>query len=253
MSIYELLAKNQKKRKSFQKTEDYSFYMDNHHLLSKISRFSSLMGLENDDFNIIRANILIEAYLNKDFIEKEIASLATYLDLSKKANQLKLVAALKEKCLELPYLMVEKNKIYIPLFSIPVNIIYSREPEKTLQFPYSSLRDNFNDSIIDPFDTYGPQLYDSYFTRLVKIATNGKEIAFFHYDTNAVYVINSQGRLDCKIVLFDKYMKKISNSHMLERLRPVMERYFADDREGFINSLEENKFISSKMKNILKG
>ena len=79
------------------------------------------------------------------------------------------------------------------------------------------------------------------------------EIAYFHYDTNTIYIVNSQGRLDLKIVLFDKYIRRPVYNHMLERITPVVEQYFANDRQNFIKSLLDNKFISNKMFHILSN
>ena len=81
----------------------------------------------------------------------------------------------------------------------------------------------------------------------MKIDSYQNVIAFFHYDTLTVYIVNDQGRLDSKIVLFDRYMKKIVTTHMLERVRPVVKAYFENNQKEFMKSLEENGFISSKM------
>ena len=113
--------------------------------------------------------------------------------------------------------------------------------------PYNDLKNNFIDSSIDPFDTYGAELFNSFFTSLVKVDTNGKEVAYFHYDTNTIYIINDQGRLDLKIVLFDKYLRKINTNHMLERVTPVVRKYFENDKEGFLKALLENNLISKKL------
>lgn len=121
-----------------------------------------------------------------------------------------------------------------------------------LTYPYNELGENFVDSAIDPFDAYGTSLFDSFFTKLVKIGTNGKEVAFFHYDTNTIYIVNNQGRLDCKIVLFDKYIKRPDYSHMIDRLKPVVEAYFMNSREDFIDNLHKSGFISDHIYGMAK-
>ena len=128
---------------------------------------------------------------------------------------------------------------------------YDDNPEKLLSEPYSSLMTTFEDACIDPFDTYGAELYNSYFTSLVKIGAQKHETAYFHYDTFTIYIVNDQGRLDNQIVLFDKYIKRPVHTHMLERITPVVNAYFANDRTGMINALKDNKLISSKMQKIL--
>ena len=68
---------------------------------------------------------------------------------------------------------------------------------------------------------------------------------------NTLYFINDQGRLDAKVVLFDKYIKKPKFTHMLERVAPVVEAYFNNDRNGLINALLDNNLISPQMHKIL--
>ena len=38
---------------------------------------------------------------------------------------------------------------------------------------------------------------------------------------------------------------------MLERITPVVEAYFANDRMGMVNALKDNKLISGRMQKIL--
>ena len=81
----------------------------------------------------------------------------------------------------------------------------------------------------------------------MKIKTVDKETAFFHYDTNTIYFVNEQGRLDAGLVLFDRYIRHPSYSHMLERIKPVVDAYFAFDRDGLIDALFMNGFISNRL------
>ncbi len=250
MTIFEILDKKKKRRPSFENSEDYSFFIKNRELLVNVPRFEFLGNIEDNEFDIIRANIVIQSYLNKLFIEKQIDEIAQEYEIEK-LEKGRLVNILKEKINDLPYLNLNKNKVYIPIFALPLNIVYSKNPEKLYMYPYTLLRSDYYELIIDLFDVYGPNLFDSYFTRLIKISSNGKETAFLNYDTNTVYIINSQGRLDNKIVLFDKYILKPMCNHMLERLRPLMHAYFSNSKKDFINALHENNFISEKMYVIL--
>ena len=113
------------------------------------------------------------------------------------------------------------------------------------------MQSDYENACVDPFDTYGSELFNSYYTSLVKISSSKHVTAFFHYDTNTLYFINDQGRLDAKIVLFDKYMKKPKFTHMMERISPVAEAYFNNDRTGLINALFDNNLISAQMKDKL--
>lgn len=252
-NIYTVLNKKKAKRKSFESTEEYKFFISHRHILDKLPRFSFLYRSEGNDFDVFRANIVIHAYLNKQLIEKEVKSLVEYSKLGQKIDNTKFVQTIKEKILDLPYFNDEKQKIYIPFFTRAINSVYIRESYKLTSYPYDSLSTSFTDSLIDPFDLYGYKLYNSNFTRLVLVKENeGKEAAYFHYDTNTIYMVNDQGRLDCKIVLFDKYLTNPSYSHMLERIAPVINAYFACSRSEFIEALYRSKFISSRLLALLR-
>ena len=247
--LFATLEAKKKKRKAFENSEEFKFFIENRHLLGKFNKFSFLYDSEGNEFNMMRANVIIYGLINKQTIELEVKSLKEY---GKDSDEEAFNAALRDRCIDLPYFSEKELKIYIPFFNRALNQIYTHEPLKLLEEPYAGLEVNFQSSSIDPFDTYGAELFNSFFTKLVKVGTNGKEIAYFHYDTNTVYIVNDQGRLDSRIVLFDKYIKKPNLNHMLERITPVIEKYFNDDREGFINALLENKFISNKMYQLIK-
>ena len=247
--LFETLDKNKKHRKPFFKSDEYSFFSANRWCLAKVSRFSFLDDAHGSDFNIMRANIIIHSYLNKVAFEEEMANFENYIKMGDTIDHVKLIQTLREKMVDNPYFKGEdeKDKIYIPFFSRSLNNLYFREPEKLLVPPYKNLKEQFSDSVIDPFDVYGAELYNSNFTRLLKIKTQDNITAYFHYDTYTIYFINNQGRLDNKVVLFDKYMKRPSYSHMLDRIAPVIDAYFANDRSALINALHDQGLISSKM------
>ena len=81
---------------------------------------------------------------------------------------------------------------------------------------------------------------------------NKEDLMLVHYDTNTIYFINEQGRLDASIVLFDRYIRHPNYSHMLERIKPVVDAYFDFDREGVINALYDNGFISSHLLHLIR-
>ena len=251
MSLYDLLDKKKKARKSFENSEEYEFYIKYRELLTKLPRYAFLYNKE-DDFDVMRANIVIYSILNNNYIEKEVDYLSKQFNINNKNGFNLFYNAFKEKISELPYYDEGKTRVYVPFFSLPLNIIYYKNPEKLLSYPYELLKNEYQESAIDCFDVYGAKLYDSYFTRLIKICSNGSEIAYFHYDTNTVYIVNSQGRLDNKIVLFDRYVKKIYDNHMIERLKNVLKFYFNNSRSEFIDALYHYQFISKKMYLILK-
>ena len=247
MKLLAYIEIHQKKRKQFSKSEDYQFYSKNRSSLAKLPQFSYLSSGKEIDFRIIRANIIIHGLINKAIIEQEVKNLVKYTENHEILTHEDFVDTLKQRIVTRPYLEEKEGRIYIPFFPKSINSLYLNEPEKLNEYPYTDLLKAFAGLVIDPFDTYGAELYNTHYTHLVKIASHKNVIAFFHYDTFTIYIINDQGRLDSKIVLFDRYMKKIITTHMLERIRPVVEAYFENNVEKFIKSLEENGFISSKL------
>lgn len=246
-NLYETLEKKQKKRTSFEKSEEYLFFLENRGLLSKIPRFAFMDNPQADEFDIMRANILINSYLNKTLVEEEMVNFEEYSKKGQPIDHLKLLQTLREKMVDKPYFKDDKDKIYITFFSRTLNQLYNREPEKLLNPPYSDLKEHFADTVIDPFETFGAELFNSNFTRLIKIKEEENITAFFHYDTNTIYFVNNQGRTDSKIVLFDKYMHHPSYSHMIDRIKPVVNAYFAHDRTALINALHDQELISSRL------
>ena len=247
--LFDVLESNKKHRTPFFKSDEYSFFFSNRGLLGKVPRFSFLDDPRESDFDIMRANIIIHSYLNKVAFEDEMVNFENYASRGESIDHVKMIQALRERMVDCPYFKEEneKDKIYIPFFSRSLNALYFREPEKLLVPPYNSLKDQFADSVIDPFDVYGAELYNSNFTRLLKVKTVNNVTAYFHYDTYTIYFINDQGRLDNKIVLFDRYMKRPSYSHMLDRISPVIDAYFNNDRAALINALHDQDLISSRM------
>ena len=247
MNLFQYLERKKKKREQFEESEDYSFYQKNKGLLNKLPQFSYLTNKKETDFRIMRANVIIHGLINKQIIESEVKNLVKYTENHEILTHEQFVDTLKKRIVTRPYLDSAEGKIYIPFFSKSINMMYLNEPEKLNEYPYTELIKTFSSMAVDPFDTFGAELYNSHFTRLVKISTYKEVTAFFHYDTFTIYLINNQGRLDAKIVLFDKYLKKIYKNHMLERVRPVVDAYFSNNKQEFIKELHENTLISSKM------
>ena len=250
-NLFTYIAKKAKRRKTFQQSEEFRFFIENRHHLMRLPQFIHFYDSESEPFQVMRANIVLQALINKNKMEEEANNLDKYLDSSKK-NHDNFVKSFHEIISELPYYQENNDKIYIPFFSRSLNQIYLNEPKKLLTSSYSGLKEDFKGTLVDPFDTYGSELYNSHFSRLVKITSVDKEVAFFHYDTNTIYFVNEQGRLDARIVLFDRYIRHPNYSHMLERIKPVVDAYFAFDREGMIDALFTNGFISNRLLRLIR-
>ena len=251
-NLLEYIARKAKKRTDFEQSEEYRFFLENRHFLTKIPRFTHFYEEGLEPFSVMRANVILYAYLNKTRMETEANSLKGYINTNNKNNHANFVKSFHEIISAEPYYQEGQKKIYIPFFTRALNQIYFDEPEKLLTSPYAGLKDKFQDTVIDPFDTYGSEIYNSHFSRLVKVMKVDKETAFFHYDTNTIYFVNEQGRLDATIVLFDRYLRHPNYSHMLERIRPVVSAYFNYQREEMVQALYNNGFLSSRLLHLIR-
>lgn len=247
MTLYQILDNKQKRRRQFITSEDFKYFINNRHFLGTFKRFSRLYDSEENEFDIMRANILLKGLENKKLFETEIKNINDHGQF----EHGNFVSTLKERTIDQPYYNDKGVRVYFPFFSRALNQIYTNEPEKLLVPPYNELVSNYEDACIDPFDTYGADLFNSFFTSLVKIGSSKHETAFFHYDTDTIYIVNDQGRLDNKIILFDKYIKRPVHTHMLERITPVVEAYFNNNRTEMVEALKNNNLISSQMYKIL--
>lgn len=246
MQLYETLASNQK-HKNFFKGEEYRFFLDYRHILESVPTFKYLSSGE-DDFHIMRANIIIRSLLNKVEIEEALQfacnkSLKDYGVL----NHEFINDFVRERMANLPYLQEGNSKIYIPIFTRALNIVYANDFEKLQRAPYDSLLKQFDTSVIDPFELYNFDLYNSFFTKFIKIKQTSTEMAVYHFDYQTIYIINNQGRLDAKLALFDKHLKRINTNHILDRIAPVVDAYFDNNREKLYEALVSNELISSKL------
>lgn len=251
MQLYETLANNQK-HKYFFKGEEYRFFLDYRHILDSVPAFKYLSTGE-DDFHVIRANIVIRSLLNKVEIEEALQfacnkSIKEYGVL----NHQFISNFVKERMSNMPYIQEGDSKIYVPIFTRALNLVYSNDFEKLQKAPYDALLKSFDTSVIDPFETYNFELYNSFFTKFLVIKQSATEMAVYHFDYQTIYFINNQGRLDAKIALFDKYLKRINTNHILDRIAPAVDAYFENNREKLYDELINNNLISAKLIHIIK-
>jgi hypothetical protein len=246
-TLYETLAHHQAKT-PFENSQEMSFYTDNIGLISQIEEYEPFLKATNS-FEIVRANILIRSFINKTLLEKTYAQ--TMKSLRKDETGPSLKEAMEKTLVKLPCLEKNGRKIYLPFFPAALNDIYGRDFEKLGTRAYLGLVNDFEAALVDPFDYYGYEIFDSAFTRLVMIAQTPKVIACYDFDAKSLYFINNEGRLDARLCLFDKDLTHPSSTHMIARLRKVTNAYFADDREGTLQAMVNEKLISSSLANYL--
>lgn len=241
MNLYELLEKNQRQTQ-FSASPEQIYYNENSYRLNGIESYSYLSN-PSDSFGVVKGNIILRALENKESIEK---LLKNYEKIKDKSN-LSLDEYMKSGLLTLPYLLYKESKIYVPIFPLSVANVYSERFERMKEMPYKRIFRQYEAALIDPFDYYGYNIFISYFTRLVLIRKEPKCAAFYDYDSNAIYMINDEGRLDNKICLFDKELKHPVTTHLISRISEVVDAYLSNDREMMIEKLREGELISESM------
>jgi len=246
MNLYQILEQNQR-FKGFLDSEENLFFLKNRLLLERFPMYKHL-ALASSDFEIIRANIIIRSIKNKKAIEEAVRFAVNNDDVIKREKGLAFFRKfIREKIVDLPFANDDKTRLYVPIFNRLVNQIYSEDFEKLLLSPYDKLVEEFETLVIDPFEIYNFMLYDSLFTQFVKVYADNDIMAVFHYDFQAIYFIDKQGRLDNKIALFDKGIRNPDFHHILERIRPVIAAYVANDKDAMLRALVDKKLISEKL------
>lgn len=239
MRIFELLNKY-KNKKRFNQSNDYTFFNKNKNLLIKYHLHEDLYN-SNEPFDIISANIVIHGIKNKIALDKIIEE--EYLFKSER-QLINIKRNIQDKIIDLPYYNYLNYKIYIPFFNLNTNITYIEENEKMNEMPYINLINNYQTFLINCFYDYGGEIFNSFFTRLIKIREDATSIAFYHFDFDAIFIINKQGSLDNVIYLFDKYLKKVNKNHIIERIKPLIDAYYEGRINDFIYILYRNNLIS---------
>ena len=247
--IYRYLAKY-KKKVNIHTSEDYRFYVKYAPLYASILSFYKFGITETNPFRIICSNIIIKAMLNKDLIEDnldEFALLATqHYEVSKDEYIKQKVWNLLEENNN-PYFSMGKSRIYVPIFSRSLNLIYNEECSKILEYPYNNLIEKPKTSCVDLFDTYNTALFESPFTSLILIKKDKTSSAFYHADFETIYIINDQGRLDLEIPLYDRYIKNPDQHRIITKIQDVVDAFYSNDLNKFVKSLYDNHFISKKL------
>ena len=246
--IYQLLYKKRRKI-GLSESEQYKFYTKHASNYASVLSFYHFSTNETHPFRILQANIIIKALINKELIESHLESISLHSAQNKDFSEEEYI---KNKIWEVlneesaPYFTLDKVRIYMPIFSRTLNIIYNEECSKLLDKPYNVLVNQTKSSCVDLFDIYNLNLYDSPFTSLILIKKDKTSWAFYDPDFEVVYIINDQGRLDLEIHLFDRHLKSQEKHHTLSKIESIITCFYNTDYKGFVEALFKNKFISKK-------
>ncbi|MCI1735764.1 MAG: hypothetical protein LKM30_08635 [Bacilli bacterium] len=195
-------------------------------------------------FGVIRADIVLEGLLSKVTLD---TFLQTYTP-----EQLTKDFVNRNAHDRLPYMTFQNQRIYIPTYPVEINRRYGEDMASLLQDPYKEILFDSKAFVIDPFLTYGNSLFQSSFSRIVKLdmGSSGSD-CFYHPEFKTVFVIDKQGCLLEEIPLFDEKLKPTSQKDLFPRLNLLMKDYYANRPDLFRDHLLAYGFISKNLYNEL--
>lgn len=238
-SVFKILE-HERSKSIISHSEEVKFF-NSHKYLLKSDNLFSIYSEANNIFSIIQANIIIKSIINKEYLDDIISE--EYLK-NDNSNLKVIKNKIKERSLDLPCIKYKKYKVFVPFFNKITNIIYSIDNEKMNNDPYLGLKKKFSPFIVDPFETYNIELYDSTFTHLIKVDEDTTSVAFYDYNLSCIFIVNKQGSLDNIIYLFDKRIKNKDSSGIIERIKPIIKSYYENNLNDFVYNLYKNGFIS---------
>lgn len=242
MNLFEWLKREQAPT-DYQKSKE-ALYFSKHSLrLSSLDPFRYL-SKASTPFDVIRANIVLRSLENKETIERRVEDRFRAKENTMRLSFEEFLSSVES---DLPYFEKDGWKNYVPIFPSSLAKLYSNNADRLLKEPFKRLFRNYSSILIDPFDFYGYELFDSYFTSLVPISKKKRGMAAYDFDACRLYFINDEGRLDEEVALFDKRLMNASKSHLSTRLKKAAEAYYAFDKDAFLQTLLEESLISSSL------
>ncbi len=244
--LFSKFIKKNKKEDLYYSTEEYKFYSENKKIIEKVKSFFPTN--DNFGFKLICSNILIRAFLNKQFIEE---NLSEFEGLSLNDCFKKVTEMFENR----PHILKKDGeKVYFPQLSTSFNYLYTHKTTSIRKYPYSTILEKPNLYCIDLFDEYGFELFSSSFSDLNLIFIHHKSAVFYSHSFETIYVVNDQGRLDIAIPLFDSKMTEKNYENIEERVKKVMEVFYDNKRKWFVKALFDEGFISDKAyRNLLRN
>jgi hypothetical protein len=243
MRLFDLL-KSEQKGVRLTDSEEHRFFLANRHLLIENNCFLDLYNPE-DSFALVKANIVLRSLINKRVIEDKLRSLGqTSVSEQGRVKHHEIRTRMVTEGYELPYFLDNDVKMYVPILNRAMNFIYTFEPDRLYDYPYESLTHDFTSSLINPFEMYNFALFDSNFSCLIKLGSDATSMAFYHIDYREILIVNRQGGLDVRLALFDKNLEHPNYEGVVDRLLPVVNAYFSNNRDLLVAELLKGQLVS---------
>ena len=216
--------------------EEEFFY----HHASYFNQKSNIYNDTSSVYGIIRACIVLESARNKEKLDYYVT---TY---PKKALEMSPVTSIVLN--KLPFYEIGEDRIYIPTLSKEINDLYYRNIAELTEPKYQDVIKNSLNTYVDPFETYGVELFNSTFTRLIKLdVCDEKTFGFYHPYLETFLILDEKGCLLKEIPLFDEKLKHPNKDNLFSRLDELMTSYLDGDRNKFLEDLKRLEFISKSL------
>ncbi|MBQ4254801.1 MAG: hypothetical protein II721_02235, partial [Bacilli bacterium] len=137
------LCKAKQRRTPFNLSSEMRFFLDNNIMLRNNSNYSYLAKVgSHSTFDVVRANIVLRAMINKAYIERAYFKMTQGGILKKDLSpedRSKYLKEITNEIAELPYFEYEGQRIYVPIFVPGINTIYANDFFKFEEKPYKDL------------------------------------------------------------------------------------------------------------------
>ncbi len=195
----------------------------------------SMYNSNSNIYNLVRASLLLEGFLNKkklDYIINHFSS-----------SQLEYNFSLIHK--DLKYFTCDGQRIYLPFFSKEINYYYYDKIFLLKDSSFKNIIDDEKKYYINPFDYYKYLPFISSLTRLINIGDVDECKFLYHIDFETILIIDKYGNLENEFPIFDEKCKK-DKEDLLLKLADVLQAY-KKDVNSFIESLHTNFLISNDL------
>jgi hypothetical protein len=151
MKFFTLLNRRQAYR-SLAKSKEFNFFIKHRSLLLHVNSFRHFFNLE-DEFTLVRANILLRGLLNKKRIEEFLSMLGEQSMQQFKRIKHHWIRDEFTQTFKADFHFHIDNQIaYLPFFNRAMNYIYAYEPDKLFDYPYQKLIEAIEPGLVDPFE-----------------------------------------------------------------------------------------------------
>ena len=234
--LFKFLSVKIPKNNSIALSRDREFYSTNSYYFSNYPSLKHFMIIP-DGLSLFKSIIILKSIMNFEEMKKRTS--ICYLVNFPQENRR------EEITKNLPYMVDSSGKKRYVLF-------LSEEMEEKIYANYFEDEvgeGDYGNQFIDPFRIFGNRPFTSFLSPLIVLYKEEftNTIAFYHIDSESIYVIDDQACLEAFIPLFDKFSPEVSKTHIIAKLIELMKAYFNNDKDTFISLLGKDHLISTSL------